>query len=143
MNNQPGLGFIGLDCFKYLVKWDHHVIQFLGWFAQPELQGEERAGHGAGHGDFSIGEFGAAHHFAGDNHGAVAIAHAGPAGQQRVLPAHVGVGMDADGGDVQLALRGPLVKRLNILQDVFELKAVSWNQLFGQPVKHECVVRIW
>ena len=50
--------------------------------------------------------------------------------------------MNADCGEVQFAARGPLVERLDVLQNVLEPKAVSWNYLLGQRIKHERIVRI-
>ncbi|MEJ0091748.1 MAG: hypothetical protein WDM80_18615 [Limisphaerales bacterium] len=47
-------------------------------------------------------------------------AHARAAWQERVFVGNIGVGMDADGGDVEFAARGALVERLDVLR-------MCWN----------------
>src|SRR5205809_6183991 len=56
--------------------------------------------------------------------------------------AHGSVGMEADGGDVELAARGPFVERLDVLQNVLETVAARRNQSLCQAIKHEGIVRI-
>ena len=110
--------------------------------AQPELQRQKRAGHGAGHGDFFLRHLRPGKFLFRHQHRAVTVAHARAAGQQRVFVAHVGVGVDADGGDVEFAARGALVQRLDVLQNVLEPEAVRRNQTLRQRVKHEGVVGV-
>jgi hypothetical protein len=78
----------------------------------------------------------------GHQHRAVAVAHAGAAGQQRVERADVSIGVNADRGDVQLASRGQFVQRLDVAQNMLELEAARRNQFLGQPIKHEGIVRV-
>jgi hypothetical protein len=75
-------------------------------------------------------------------HRSVAIAHARAAGQQRILVEHVCISVDADRRDVQLAARGALVERLDILQDVLEFPAARVDLVLRQRVEHESVVRV-
>ena len=57
---------------------------------------------------------------AGDDHRAVAVAHAAAAWAEGVLVEQMGVGVDADGRDFQLAAQGPAIERLDVLQLVAE-----------------------
>ena len=115
---------------------------FAARVAQPELQGKKRAGHGAGHGDFFLRNLRLGKLLFRHEHRAVTIAHARAAGQQRVFIAHMGIGVDADGGDVEFAARGALVQRLDVLQNVLEPEAVRRDQVLRQRVKHEGVVGV-
>ncbi len=72
----------------------------------------------------------------------VAVAHARAAGQQGVFVGDVGVGVDADGGDVEFSARGAFVERLDVLQDVLEMKAVRGDRILREGVKHEGVIGI-
>jgi hypothetical protein len=56
--------------------------------------------------------------------------------------APLGVGVDADGGDVEFAARGALVQRLDVLQNMGEMIAVRRDEVLRQRVKHEGVVRV-
>ncbi len=72
----------------------------------------------------------------------VAVSHARAAGQQRILRTDVSVGVNADGGDVQFAPRGPFVQGLDVLQHVRELELARRNQFLGQPIKHEGIIGV-
>jgi hypothetical protein len=50
--------------------------------------------------------------------------------------------VNADGRDVQFAVRRALVERLDVLQNVLELKAMRRNQVLRQPVEHESIIRV-
>jgi hypothetical protein len=50
--------------------------------------------------------------------------------------------MNTDCRNIQFPLGGPLVERLDILQNMFELQAARRNQFTGQPIKHKSVIRI-
>jgi hypothetical protein len=50
--------------------------------------------------------------------------------------------MNADCRYIQFAPRGPLVEGLDVLQNVLELEAMSWNEILGQSIEHESVIRI-
>ena len=105
-----------------LVKRNDDKIDLVRRQLQPELQRQKRAGHGSRHGDFRPRQFRPAERRFGHQHRPVAVAHARPAGQQRVLGADVSVGVNADGRDVQFAPRGALIQRLDVLQNVLELR---------------------
>ena len=123
MDDEANLGRAGADGLEDAVEGHHDVVESLGGGVEPKLQREEGAGHRAGHGDRLRGDFGLGELALCHQHRAVAVAHARAAGQQGILVAHVGLGMDADGGDVQFAPRGALVQRLDVLQDMLELES--------------------
>jgi len=50
--------------------------------------------------------------------------------------------MKANGRNIQLPPCGPLIQRLDVLQNVFKLKTARGDQVFGQPIKHESVIWI-
>jgi hypothetical protein len=52
------------------------------------------------------------------------------------------VSVHRDRGDLQLAAQGSLVERLNILQDMLKLPPSRRQQVLGQPIKHERIIRI-
>ena len=79
---------------------------------------------------------------AGDDHGAVFVAHAAAATGQGVFVGHIRIGVNGDGGDFQFAGSGPLVQGLDVLQHVLELIRAAVQQVLGQAVEHEGVVRI-
>ena len=127
---------------KNLVERHNDVIEFFRRFAEPELQGEKRAGHGSRHGDFFLRNFFARKFLFRHEYRAVTVAHARTAGQERVFVADVGVGVNADSGNVEFATRGAFVQRLDVLQNVLKTEAVRGNQILRQRVKHEGIVRV-
>ena len=130
------------DGLENPVKGHDDVIEFLRRFAEPELQREKRAGHGSRHGDFFPENFFTGKLLFRHQHRAIAVAHARAAGQQRVFIGNVSVGMNADGGDVEFSAGGAFVQRLNVLQNVLEMKTMRRNKFLGQAIKHESVIRI-
>ena len=142
MNDQASLRLAGVDGLENLVKRNDDKIDFFRRQLQPELQGQKSAGHRPRHGNFHAGQFGPAERFFGHEHRPVTVAHARPARQQGILPADKSVGMNANGRDVQFASRGPLVERLDVLQNMLELKAMGRNQALGQGIEHESVIGI-
>ncbi len=142
MNDQAHLRHPAADRLENSVEWHHDKIKVFRRFAEPQLQGQESAGHGPRHRDFFPQDF-----FPGpapfcDQHWTVTVAHAGAAREQRVLAGHMRIGMDADGGDVQFAAQGTLVQSLDVLQDVLETIAPHRDQVLRQRVKHERIVRV-
>src|SRR5437868_4613382 len=73
---------------------------------------------------------------------AVAITHAGAAGQERVFVAHIGISVNADCGNIEFATKGAFVKCLDVLEYVLEFETIRRNQTFRQAVKHERIVRV-
>ncbi len=142
MDDEADVSFAGTDGFEDLVEWNNDVVKLFGRFAEPKLQSEEGAGHRAGDSDFLAQHFAPGEPLPGDEHRAISIAHAGATGQQRVFVTHISIGMDADGRDVEFAAGGALVEGLDILKDVLEAVAIGRNQLFGQAVEHEGVIRV-
>ena len=142
VDDEPDIGPPRAHRGKDLVERHDKVIELLRRLAQPQLQREEGAGHRARHGDLLAGDFRPGELLLRHQHRPIAVAHARAARQQGILVAHVGVGVNADRRDVQFAPRGPLVEGLDVLQDVLEAKPVGRNQLAGQPVEHERIVRV-
>ena len=110
--------------------------------AQAEPQGEERAGQRARHGDRLRLERVDRLRLAGDDHRAVAVAHARAARAEHVLVVQEGVGVDADRGQLQLALERAAVERLDVDQLVRELVVAGVDLVVRQGVEHEGVVRV-
>ena len=80
---------------------------------------------------------------AGDDHRAVALAHAAAARHQRVVVLQVGVGVEGDRRDVVEGLvDGLLVQRLDVGEGVGELQAGHAHLVGGEAVKHECVIGV-
>ena len=78
----------------------------------------------------------------GNDHGAVALAHAAAAAHQRVLVLHIGIRVKRNRADVVDALARLLVQRLDVAERVGEPQARSTDFVRGQTVKHEGVVGI-
>ena len=122
-----------------LVERHDDVLKVL---AQAHAEGEKRGGQRAGHGDRLAAERIERDGLAGDDHRPVVVAHAGAAGAEDVLVGQVGVGVQADGGQLQLALEGPAVERFDIDQLVRELEIAGVDLVVRQGVEHEGVVGI-
>jgi hypothetical protein len=142
MDDQARLRLARVDGLENPVKRNHDKMDFLRRQLQPELQRQKSAGHGPRHGNSCSRQVSPSERFFGHEHRPVAVAHARPARQQGILPADIGISMNADGCNIQLAPGGPLVQGLDVLQNVFELEAAGGNQSFGQPIEHESVIRI-
>ena len=76
------------------------------------------------------------------DHRAVAVAHAGAAGAEEIVVGQIGVGVQADGRQLQLAGEGAAVERFDIDQLVAEFVIAGVDLAVGQGVEHEGVVRI-
>ena len=72
----------------------------------------------------------------------ISISHARTARQQQILVRDVGVGVNRDRGNMQLASHGAFVQRLNVFQLVFETIAAQIDFVRRHRVKHERVVGI-
>jgi hypothetical protein len=141
VNDEADIGAVFANGLEDLVERDDEAVEFGGGLAEEKLEREKGTGHGAGDGDAEAGDFGGGKLAFGDEHGAIAIAHAGTAGEKGVLVANVSIGMDADGADVEFAASGAFVEGLDVLEDVFEL-VWGWDELAGEGVKHEGIIRI-
>ena len=74
------------------------------------------------------------HRLAGDDHRAVLS----PMLLPQLVRAYVGdiwIGVDGNGGDFQFAAHGPLVERLDVLQNVLEAVRPGSKAVFGKPVR--------
>ena len=126
VNDQARRGCPAFHRLEDLIEWDNDVIES----AEIELQREVCARHPARDcdrpiskpgADFFVRRIGAKAFRAGrDHHWAIAIAHAGAAGQKRVPVAHIRKCVNRDRGDVQLAAKRAFIQRLNIFEPVFE-----------------------
>ena len=65
-----------------------------------------------------------------------------PQGQSMYRVGQIGVGVQADGRQFQLAGKGPAVERFDIDQLVLESVAAGIDLAVGQGMKHEGIVRI-
>jgi len=142
VDDQARLRFTRVDGLENPVKGNDDKMDFVRRQLQPELQRQKSAGHGPGHGDFCLSQVRPVERFFGHEQRPIAVAHAGSARQQGILRADIGVSMKADSRNIQLAPGGPLVQRLDVLQDVLELEAAGGDQFPGQPIEHESVIRI-
>src|SRR5262249_6780152 len=97
MDDQADIGFAGTDRGKDLVEGNDEVVEAGGSFAEPKLERQERAGHETRYSNFLSTNFLAGKRLFCDQHRTVAIAHAGAAGEQSILIAHIRIGVDADG----------------------------------------------
>lgn len=140
--DEADVGAAFADRLEDFVEWHDDGVDLVVGFFEPKLEREEGAGHFPRHGDFFAGNFLAAETLFGDEHRAVAVAHASTAGQECILPAHIGVGVDADGGDIKFAAGGALVKGLDILEDVLEFEAFAAEVVLGERVEHKGVIRV-
>ena len=109
VDDQPGVdapAFVlpGRHGIENLVERHDDVVEID---AQAQPQGEIGGGAQARHGDRRAGQLVERHAPPGDDHRAVAVAHARPARAEDVAVAQVGVGVDADGRQFQLALQAP------------------------------------
>ena len=75
-------------------------------------------------------------------HGAIAIAHARPAGTEHVAIGQMGVGVQAQGRQFQLAAERPAIERFDIHQFVPELVRSGVDLAAGQGVEHEGIVGV-
>ena len=82
------------------------------------------------------------HWRAGDEARAVPVAERGAVRQQGVAIGDVGVGMDRDRGDLELAAARALVQRLDVLKFVNVGEAFRVNPPVGERPEHEGIVRI-
>ncbi len=110
VDDEAGVGFAAREGVEDLIEGDDDVVELFLGHAEEELELEERAGHEAGNGDLFGEEFLARELALADDHGAVAVAHAGAVGEERVVLEDVGVGVDGDRGDVELGAGGALVE---------------------------------
>ena len=78
----------------------------------------------------------------GHDHRAVVVPHARPAGAKDVLVGQVGIGVQAEGRQLQFAREGPAVERLDIDQLVLEAEAARVDLVLRQGVEHERVVGV-
>ncbi len=142
VDDESDLGLAFTESAENLVEGDDDDVEVAGGALEPELEGEEGAGQRAGDGDFEVGDSIPVVGLGGDEHGAVAVAHAGAAGEEGIVFADVGVGVDADGGDIEFAAGGAFVEGLDILEDVLEAEAVGGDEVLGEGVEHEGVVGV-
>ena len=142
MDDEADFGVTAREGVEDLVEGDDDVVEFFLEDAEEELEGEKGAGHEAGDGDFAGEHFIAGEGAFADEHGAVVVAHAGAATEEGVVLEDVGVGVDGDGGDVELSAGGAFVEGLNVLKDVLEFVTGRGEEVFGERVEHEGVVGI-
>src|SRR5438270_9504923 len=123
--------------------------------AEIKLQRQIRASHATWHRNYAAAQLlpriniGIEHWALGvglwafsDHDWSVAIAHARATRQERVFVRDVGVGMNGNGRDMQLAASCAFVQGLDILQAMLETIPAQIDLIFRDRIKHERVVRI-
>jgi len=139
MDDEACLVFAGDYGGDDLVEGDHHGFDLRC----EELEREVGGGEGAGDGDAGFFKLRHRQLAGGDDHGAVALADAAAAGHQGVVVLQVGVGMEADGGNVVEGLvDGAVVEGLDVGEGMGELVAGDSDLVGGEAVEHEGVVRV-
>src|SRR5208337_3961530 len=108
-----------------------------------DFEGEIGGGERAGDGDFDAAQILGGERAGGDDHGTVALADAAAAAHQSVVVLEVGVGVEADGGDVvESVVAGAQVEGLDVGEGVSEAIAGDADLVGGQAVKHEGVIGV-
>jgi hypothetical protein len=132
VDEEPGVGLALEHGVGDLVEGGDGPVDVVGGEAElgeAELHGEPGGGSDAGDGEsFALepgGGVGVGVSGVGDDDGAVAVAHGGAAGGEDVLFGDVGVLVDGECGDLELAALGALVEGLNVLHDVGEVEATG------------------
>lgn len=147
VDDEPDFRLTRMDGLKNFVKGDDDMGK-VG--SEKELSREVGAGHFAGNGNgfalepsfaFLVVGGGGGTGF-GDKHGTVTVAHAGPAGEERVFVEDMSEGVNGNGGDVELSAGGAFVQGLDVLKNVFEAVAMQVDEVFRHGIEHEGVVRI-
>ncbi len=138
MNQQAGLLGSAFDRLQDPIEGNHdrpHVAQ-----AEPEGQGRrgEAARDGDGHPPQIVRPRGRPRH----HQRTVPLPHAGPAAQERVTLRQVGVGVERDGGHVDLAFESEAIEALDVVQDLHHLVAGGRHASAGEAVEHEGIVGI-
>ncbi len=120
-----------------------NVIKFLRGLAEPELQGQKRAGHGFRARRFFSSQF---------LHGKISVLPRASGRSRRPCSrrwagARICRRRKRRRGMLTAemsssAARGTFVERLDVLQDVLKMKTVRGDQILRERVKHEGVVRI-
>ena len=97
-----------------------------------DFEREIGGGEGAGDGDLDAAEVFRVEGLGGDDHGAVALADAAAAAHQRVVVLEVGIGVEADGGDVVKGfVAGADVEGLDVAEGVVEAIADDAFMFYG------------
>ena len=144
VDDQPGV-----DRLAFVLAGNHDVqdpieghdhLAELHAQAQPQGQigGREHAGHGDRRLAIGLQRLLRPRH----EHGAIAIAHARPAGAQHVAVGQMGIGVQAQGRQFQLAAECPAIERFDIDQFVPEEVRPGVDLAAGQGVEHEGVVGV-
>ena len=138
VDDQASVGAALLHLVQDAVEGDHVGVH-LG---SEQLQGQERRGQGARHGDPQRFDALGGQRLAGHEQGAVAVADGAATGHERVLVRHVGVGVERDRGDLVFARHGLAVQGLDVGQDVADVEVAGRDLALGQAVEHERVVAV-
>ena len=107
------------------------------------ISGQKGGGERSGDGDARLLQVVERELARGDDHGAISLSDRAAAGHQCVGLLHVGISVEADGGDiVEGIVDGALVERLNVGQGVGELEAGNAHLVGGEAVEHEGIVGV-
>ena len=157
VDDEAGVGFAPFNDVEDLVELMDDVVEGTAFArasvgkggvsagrlpTEAEVEGQESGRQRAGDGDGFALQVVDRHRFAGDDHRAVAVPHAGSAGAEGIGLGEVGVTVQTDGGQLQFGRERPTVQGLDIDQFVREFVLASVDLVVGEGVKHEGIVGI-
>ena len=138
---RPDVHLAPMDRVLDPIERHHHLDEFGLVELERQIGGGEQPRHGdpqSAERRSRIGRAGPGAH----QPGAVAVAHGRAGAEQRVLPPDVGVGVDRDGGHLELGPAGALIQRFDVRQLVHVAEIAGVELVGGERVEHERVVGI-
>ena len=139
MDDEAGVKVAGEDLRDDFVEGDGNGLEL--WIEDFEC--EVGGGEGAGDSYFDFAQVFRGDWLAGDDHGAVSLADAAAATHERVALLEVGIGVKADGGDVEEGfVLGAAVQGLDIAEGMSEAIAGHAHLIGGEAIKHEGVIGV-
>ena len=139
VDDETGVEVAGQDLGDDLVEGDGDGFDI----GVEDFERQVGRGEGSGDGDLEFADLFGGQRLGGDDHGAVALSDAATAAHQGVRVLEVGVGVEADGGDVVEGLfAGAAVEGFDVAEGVVEAVAGDADLVGGQAVEHEGVVGV-
>ena len=139
VDDQPRIGFAGGHRLENAIERYDLVRKLL---SQEQSQCQEGRRQRSRYGDGLPGKIVHRHGTARDDAGPVAVTHAGSARHQGVPIGHVGVGMDAHGGDLEFSFEGAAIQRFDAFEHLLDVVGRRIDLARGDAVEHECVVGV-
>src|ERR1044072_1994520 len=138
MDQQPGITLPALHRLNNLVERDDFILKVR--IVDSERQ--KRAGKRSRYGDFEVGYIAGRRRLARYQNRPVVVSYRSAVGKQQVLIRDVGVGVETDGRDVVGFTKRFFFQRLDVFENVSEVKVSGIEFVSSQPIKHERVVRV-